>query len=81
MFWAPYKIYKPAGNPPNSGPGIPPSYNPLGLQVMRIGNTTDPVTKEITALNASDPPLPPGAKTKQKQQSHKKRKKPWSEVS
>jgi len=29
-------------------------------RVMRIGNTTDPVTKEITALNASDPPLPPG---------------------
>eukprot|EP00434_Breviolum_minutum_P004995 symbB.v1.2.004407.t2/scaffold247.1/size253962/7 len=29
-------------------------------RVMRIGNSTDPVTKEITALNASDPPLPPG---------------------
>ena len=27
---------------------------------MRIGNTYDPVTKEITSLNASDALLPPG---------------------
>ncbi|CAK9068660.1 Alpha-ketoglutarate-dependent taurine dioxygenase (2-aminoethanesulfonate dioxygenase) (Sulfate starvation-induced protein 3) (SSI3) [Durusdinium trenchii] len=29
-------------------------------RVMRIGNTRDPSSGEITALNASDPPLPPG---------------------
>jgi hypothetical protein len=31
-------------------------------EVMRIGNTYDPVTKRITSLNAFDPLLPPGLK-------------------
>ena len=35
-------------------------------EVMRIGNTYDPVTKRITSLNAFDPLLPPGLKRKWK---------------
>ena len=32
-------------------------------EVMRIGNTYDPVTKRISSLNAFDPQLPPGAES------------------